>query len=159
MKTRIYSKKISIIIAVTAFVAFFTFSCNNDKSEKLSTELVNNPNSASASSKGDLPVFKFEKDEHDFGKIIEGEKVTYSFKFKNVGKSDLVIASASASCGCTVPDFPKNPVKPNEEATITVSFNSAGRSGFQHKTVTLVANTQPSNYTLSIKAMITSPEK
>jgi len=157
MKTQIL--KICFAIVVSISIILF-FSCNNSKKEEsLSTDLVNNPNSASSQTKGDLPVFKFEKDEHDFGRIIEGEKVTYSFKFKNIGKSDLVIASASASCGCTVPDFPKSPIKPNEESTITVSFNSAGRSGFQHKTVTIVANTQPSNYTLGIKAMITSPEK
>ncbi len=104
MKESIFTRNLSFAIAIIIFGAFFLFSCNNSKkNDSLSTDLVNNPNSASSQLKGDLPIFKFEKDEHDFGRIIEGEKVTYSFKFKNVGKSDLVIASASS------PRFSKKP--------------------------------------------------
>jgi hypothetical protein len=149
MKTRIF---------FFALITIGLFACKNN-SEKLSTDLVNNPNSAdTTASSENMPQFQFETDLHDFGKVIEGEILTYSFKFKNSGKADLVIATASATCGCTVPTFSKEPIRPNEEGIVTVTFNTKGKMGFQHKTVTLVANTQPSNYVLNIKATVHSPE-
>ena len=147
--------KIKVIICIAILIIT---ACKNNNN-RLSTDLVINPNTASGKENmGDLPKFQFETDIHDFGKAIEGEKLSYSFKFKNIGKTDLVIASANASCGCTVPEFPKEPVHPGKEGVITVTFNTAGKNGFQHKTVTVVANTQPSNYVLNIKAIVTSPE-
>ena len=79
------------------------FSCGQKKNDKLSSDLVNNPNTASGNASDNLPKFQFAEETHDFGKIIQGEKVTYFFKFKNAGKSDLLIFNATASCGCTVP--------------------------------------------------------
>ncbi len=147
-------------IKIFVCIVFLIASACKNNNNKLSTDLINNPNSASGTENiGDLPKFQFETDLHDFGKVTEGEKLTYSFKFKNTGKTDLVIASANASCGCTVPEVPKEPIRPGKESVITVTFNTAGKSGFQHKTVTVVANTQPSNYVLNIKAMVSSPEK
>ncbi|MBP8042442.1 MAG: DUF1573 domain-containing protein, partial [Bacteroidales bacterium] len=69
-------------------------------------------------------------------------------------KSDLIISEAKATCGCTVADYPRTPIKPGAESGISVSFNSEGRKGIQHKTVTLVANTQPSTKVLTIKAEV-----
>ncbi|TAF44220.1 MAG: DUF1573 domain-containing protein [Sphingobacteriales bacterium] len=86
---------------------------------------------------------KFEKDIFDFGQITVGDKVKHSFKFKNTGKIPLIITNASASCGCTLPNWPKTPVKPNQSATIDVVFNSAGKKGLQDKIITILANTQP----------------
>jgi len=130
------------------------FSCGND-TDKISTELVNNPNSASGNvDLSKLPVFQFNTEEHDFGRISEGEKVSFTFKFKNSGKSDLIISDAKATCGCTVADYPKTPIKPGEESGISISFNSEGRRGIQNKSVTLVANTQPNTKVLTIKAEI-----
>jgi hypothetical protein len=79
----------------------------------------------------------FAEEKHDFGKITQGEKVSYSFTFKNTGNSDLIVSNASASCGCTIPNYPKVPVKPGEESKIDVVFNSDGKSGLVEKTVTL----------------------
>lgn len=104
---------------------------------------------------GKYPVMAFEVTEHDFGTINAGDKVTYNFKFKNTGQSDLLIANAVGSCGCTVPEYPKTPVKPGESGEMKVSFNSAGKSGNQQKTVTITANTQAGRETLTIKANIT----
>ncbi|NVN96375.1 MAG: DUF1573 domain-containing protein [Bacteroidetes bacterium] len=137
-----------------------TIACKQNSNERLSADLVNNPNSASGKQDtSGLPKFQFESDIHDFGKVIEGEKLSYSFKFKNIGNSDLIISTAQASCGCTVPEFPKDPIHKGEAGVITVTFNTAGKNGFQHKTVTLGANTQPSDFVLHIKAMVSSPEK
>jgi hypothetical protein len=134
-------------------------SCTGDKSQ-VPANVVNIPNSASGNgNQNQLPVIEFAKLEHDFGKVIQGEIVSYSFKFKNTGKSDLVIANISAACGCTASKYPKIPVKPGEEQIIEVSFNSAGKQGFQSKTLQVAANTQPSNTTLTVKAMVFIPEQ
>lgn len=137
----------------------FAASCAGE-SDKIPAGVVNIPNSASGKSNpGQLPAITFDKIEHDFGKVIQGEIVSYSFKFKNTGGSDLVIANISTSCGCTASSYPKEPVKPGAEEKIEVSFNSAGRQGFQNKTLTVAANTQPSNTELTVKAMVIIPEK
>ncbi len=96
------------------------------------------------------PVFTVADTAHDFGKIKEGDIVAYSFKFKNTGSKDLVIAYASSTCGCTVADYPKQPVKPGEEAYLKVVFNSAGKSGRIEKPVYLFANTLPPQIDLKI---------
>jgi hypothetical protein len=133
-------------------------SCSHDKTQ-VPASVVNIPNSASGNSgQSLLPVMEFTQVEHDFGKVIQGEVVSYSFKFKNTGNADLVIANVSATCGCTASDYPRTPVKPGEEGIIEVSFNSSGKQGFQNKELTIAANTQPSNTQLSIKAIVIIPE-
>lgn len=121
--------------------------------------LVNNPATASGEevNPDELPVMKFEKETHDFGKIMQGEKVQYSFKFKNEGKTDLIISSAAGSCGCTVPNYPKEPVAPGAEAKIDVTFDSAGKMGRQSKTVTLVTNAVPNTKVLTITGEVQEP--
>lgn len=139
-------------MAVALSFISIIFSCKQpSKENQISTDTVNNP--ATAGQKIDtanVPVFSFTEETHEFGKITQGEKVSYNFKFKNTGKSDLVIASATGSCGCTVPEYPKKPVSPGEEATINVIFNSEGKEGNIKKTVTIVANTIPNVKTLTI---------
>lgn len=103
---------------------------------------------------GQYPVMAFGKTTHDFGTINEGDKVTYTFTFTNTGKSDLLISNAVGSCGCTVPEYPKTPIKPGQSDKIKVSFNSAGKSGNQQKTVTIATNSAAGKETLIIKANI-----
>ncbi|TFF35911.1 DUF1573 domain-containing protein [Mucilaginibacter psychrotolerans] len=97
-------------------------------------------NTASATN---VPVIKFEKETHDFGKIKTGDKVTYEFKFTNTGKSPLIIKDAIATCGCTKPEWPQKPIQPGEKGAIKVTFNSAGKIGLQDKQITVTANTNP----------------
>jgi hypothetical protein len=133
-------------------------SCGNNDKNKLSTDIVNNPITANGNSDtASLPKMQFNELEHDFGKIIQGEKVSYSFKFTNTGKSDLVITGASGSCGCTVPSYEKSPLAPGKTGQIDVLFNSEGRKGIQNKTITVLANTQPNAVTLKIKVEIIEP--
>jgi hypothetical protein len=87
------------------------------------------------------PVMTFEVLEYNYGTIKQGESVTHEFKFKNTGREPLIINNAVGSCGCTVPDYPKEPIKPNGTGTIKVTFNSAGKMGAQDKTVTLTYDT------------------
>ena len=89
----------------------------------------------------------FEKKVHDFGTITEGEVVEHTFKFTNTGDTDLIISNASASCGCTIPDWPKEPILPGENGEIKVKFDSKGKGAKggkkERKNVTIFANTNP----------------
>ncbi|MFS2188354.1 DUF1573 domain-containing protein [Mucilaginibacter sp. Mucisp84] len=116
-------------------------ACNSSNGN--TADNASKANADSAASAANAPVAKFEKESHDFGKIKEGDKVSYDFKFTNTGKSPLIITNARATCGCTTPTWPKAPVKPGESGIISVTFNSAGKSGLQDKQITVTANTQP----------------
>jgi Protein of unknown function (DUF1573) len=118
-----------------------------------------NPNAQQATTTTTMPPAKttnmvFNKKEHDFGEIKQGDKVNYTFTFKNTGSNDLSIASANASCGCTVPEYTKDPIKPGKSGKMKVSFDSSGKTGVQTKTVTVRANTPTGYETLNIKATI-----
>jgi len=102
---------------------------------------------------------KFEQTNHDFGEIAEGTLAKHVFKFTNTGKVPLIIKDARGSCGCTVPDWPREPIGPGKEGEIKVQFNSQGRSGMQTKTVTLTTNTQEGVQTLQIKAKVSATSK
>jgi hypothetical protein len=103
---------------------------------------------------GKYPEMTFATTKHDFGLINQGDRVTYSFSFKNTGKADLIITSAKGSCGCTIPQYPKEPIKPGASGKIEVSFNSSGKHGEQHKSVTLTTNTAKGQEMLNITASI-----
>jgi Protein of unknown function (DUF1573) len=91
---------------------------------------------------------------HDFGKVKQGDRVEYTFKFTNVGTEPLIIEDCKAGCGCTVPTWPKEPVLPGKSDVIKVSFNSAGKQGPQTKDVTVTANTDNIQTKLTIKAQV-----
>jgi hypothetical protein len=163
-----------ILLTAFSLLAILMASCNQEKTQELeervgvlekkienlsAKELINNPNTAmeNAVPSGPLPAFSFEKMEHDFGTIKQGEIVTYTFKFKNSGEGPLIIDNATASCGCTVPTWPKEPVQPNGDGEITVQFDSNNKSGQQSKQVTISANTQPNVTQLTIKCNIIDP--
>lgn len=118
---------------------------NNSTSNKISSNEIINEGT---------PIIKFEEVEHDFGQIFQGEKVSYIFKFKNIGSADLVIKSAAASCGCTVPKFPRDPLAPGESGEIEVIFDSSGRHGKQLKTITVWTNVNDEQLKLKITAEI-----
>ena len=142
--------------AVNLFIllGFILLGSCSGNSDKLPADIVSNPNSASGNLNIPMPVIEFEKDIHDFGKVIQGEKVSYGFKFKNTGNADLLIAQVSTTCGCTVPKYPKKAIKPGEEEIINVMFDSEGKKGIQNKSITVVTNCQPSNMVIRIKAMV-----
>jgi hypothetical protein len=149
-----------LFVIPVLMMALTVLSCKSGSGGKdLPAGVVSNPNSADGNnSKDALPVISFEKDFHDFGRLTAGEQVTYSFKFRNTGKSLLLISDVSTSCGCTVSSFPKKPIQPGEQATIDVSYDSKGKHGLQNKTVTVFTNTQPPNTILRIQATVVEPE-
>lgn len=140
-------KNISII-AVSLFFAFVVFSCQSNEGNDKSVSGNDTIQKSSVSS------IEFEEKFYDFGTVAEGEKVSHTFKFKNTGNSDLLLSSVKASCGCTASNFTKDPVKPGESGIIEVIFNSAGRSGPNHKSLTVVANTDPKTHVLTFAVMV-----
>src|SRR6478735_6319202 len=100
-------------------------------------------------------TMEFEETEFNFGTINEGQMVTHSFKLKNTGEHPLVISDDRADCGCTVPNPPKEPIMPGKESQIKVKFNSSGKGGQTvTKTVTVLANTEPSDSKLMMKGTV-----
>ena len=100
------------------------------------------------------PIMTFQETEFDFGNIQKDEVVSHVFSFTNTGKSDLIISNAKASCGCTVPEYPKTPIAAGETSEIRVEFNSKGKKGPQNKTVTITANTANPTNIIKIKGLI-----
>src|SRR4051812_34157980 len=101
--------------------------------------------------------FKFDVEEYNFGTIKQGDKVTYEFKFTNSGKDALVISEAHGSCGCTVPQWPKEPIAKGGKGNIHVEFNSAGKQGMQDKTVTITSNPKGGSKVLHLKGNVEAP--
>ena len=110
-------------------------------------------------SSGKLTNIKFEESSYSWGKIKEGEKMTHIFKFTNTGSNDLIISDARGSCGCTVPEWPKEPIKAGKSGDIKVIFDSKGKAGEQSKTVTVTANTEPANTVIMIKGTVEGAEE
>lgn len=138
---------------VSLFVFIFMLSCTSKTPEGIDTSAVSNSSSAEGKT-SDVPDIKFDEEEFDFGKIIQGEKVSHSFFFRNTGTKNLIISSASGSCGCTVPEWPKEPILPGQSNKIEVIFSSEGKSGYQEKTITVVTNCEPSTRVIRIKCEI-----
>lgn len=103
------------------------------------------------------PRFQFTEETHDFGNLKEGPDAEYVFQFKNTGKEPLVITNASASCGCTVPEFPKEPILPGKKGQLKVTFHTAGKSGPFQKTVFIQSNaaSDKDRYEIYIKGSVT----
>ncbi|NNC95726.1 MAG: DUF1573 domain-containing protein [Chitinophagales bacterium] len=107
---------------------------------------------------GPTTTMNFDKMEHDFGTIEQGDKVAHTFEFTNTGSEPLIIQSAKGSCGCTVPQWPKDPVAPGEVGELKVEYDSKGKRNQEVKTVTIMANTEPAITRLTIKAYVNAPE-
>lgn len=103
---------------------------------------------------GPLPVLEFEKTDHDFGAVTEGQKVSYTYKFKNTGSVPLIVQNAQPSCGCTVPDWTKDPIPAGGTGFVKAEFDTKGKVGAQNKTITVTANTWPKQTTLKFKAAV-----
>jgi hypothetical protein len=103
---------------------------------------------------GPLPKFEFQKVDHDFGTITEGQVVEHTYVFKNTGEAPLIIQAAQGSCGCTASDWTKSPIPVGGTGFVKAKFDSNGKPNIQNKTVTVTANTWPKQTVLRFKAMV-----
>lgn len=138
------------MICAAVALAFMTTACNEASTNEAKTEVT-------ADNVEKTTSISFEEERFNFDVVTQGEKVKHSYKFKNTGDEDLVIVSAKGSCGCTVPEWPKEPIAPGGEGEIYVVFNSEGRSGRQVKQVSLVANTEPATSVLVLEGEVVAP--
>jgi len=174
-------KKVTLLSALVAVFALAMTGCSNADLEKRVTRLEGRVAElegqgtanarATASTKpattkepevkpdGPLPSFAFAEENHDFGKINEGDVVEHIFEFENTGDAPLIISNAKGSCGCTVPEWPKEPIGIGEKGQIKVKFNSRKKPGIQNKTVTITANTFPKQTRIRIKADVAPAAK
>ena len=141
---------LTIIIA-----SILVVSCKDNATSKVKKENVEQAEERDAKIKLGGAKISFDKTEHDFGTIKEGDIVETVFSFTNTGRSELIISSAKGSCGCTVPEWPKEPILPGEKGEIKVKFNSDRKPNKQQKQVTLVTNTDGGKEVLVIKAQVT----
>lgn len=129
---------------------------DTQKNGDIDVDLINNPNSAQGYDQSvRVPKITFDSDLHDFGRITSGESISYSFHFRNTGDADLVLSGCSATCGCTVADYPRGRIAPGKEGYVTVTFNSQGKTGQQYQEVTVTSNAQPGRNILKITAQVT----
>jgi len=151
---KLFFKTVSIIFVLGLF------SCGGDADEgHLPADLVRNPATASGQKTDErVPKMVFENPQQDFGSIVQGTSVTHIYKFTNKGDADLIISFAKGSCGCTIPSWPKRPIKPGQSGEIEVIFNSAGKKDAQNKKVYITANTSPSNNIIALKGTVVAPE-
>ena len=99
-------------------------------------------------------VMYFDTLAHDFGTIIEGERVVCYFDYRNEGEEDLLITGVEATCGCTTPNWSREPLKPGEHETLEIVFDASGRSGEQRKLVTVKSNASNQVVQLTIRARV-----
>ena len=146
-----------ILLGAMSLVLFT--SCKDDATKK-----VNSANVAEAAQRDavakNFGAMEFEKTEHDFGTIEEGDQVETTFKFTNTGTAALLISGIKGSCGCTVPnDWPKEPIAPGADGQFTVKYNSTNKPNLKTNTVTITANTEKGREVVRIKAFATpNPE-
>jgi hypothetical protein len=149
-------KSISMLLLATATLLY---SCQENKKPLELNATIKDTNAAVVENDTtkktlEATTIEFIESEHDFGTINEGQIVEYDFKFKNTGTHPLVIADAKASCGCTIPEWTKDPVLPGKEGTLKVKYNSTGKDGKIHKTVSVFANTTPEVTTIDINVVV-----
>ncbi|MBT8296800.1 MAG: DUF1573 domain-containing protein [Maribacter sp.] len=143
-------KRAVLSLSLLAMMAFM--SCKENASSKVKTDNVAVAAERDESAK-QVPVMEFEKSEHDFGTIEQGTPQETIFAFTNTGNAPLVITNATSSCGCTVPNPPKEPIAPGEKGELVVKFNGSGQNQVT-KTITVVANTAKGSELLRIKAFV-----
>ncbi|SHG12825.1 DUF1573 domain-containing protein [Pedobacter caeni] len=136
-----------ILLLAIAAMTFASCQQNTAKTPSASTASTGTTATTEATTSpvaaADAAVMTFDSGVYNFGKIAPGEKVHYSYKFKNTGKSPLIISNATATCGCTIPEPPKEPIQPGATGEIKVVFDSTGKFGMQDKVITVTSNANP----------------
>lgn len=143
---------------LSSLIILSVFSCKNENaSDKIKAENVEVAAQRDEAA-GSLPVMSFANTEYDFGTIPQGVPVEKVFEFTNTGTAPLIITDAKSSCGCTVPEYPKDtPIAPGAKGQLLVKYNASGKNQIT-KTVTVSANTEKGTETIVIKAFVEAKE-
>lgn len=152
-------KKIAVAIAFVISAGMLVSCGEGNASSKVKKENIEKAEKRDTTISLGSPTVSFDKEEYDFGTVNEGDVVKTTFIVTNTGKSDLVITKAQASCGCTVPNWPKEPIAPGKTGEVKVSFNTSGKPNKQSKSITLTTNTEKGREILKISGMVTPKKK
>lgn len=152
-------RKLSFLLVVALSTAVLVSCKDGNAAEKVKASNLELAKKRDNTIRKGAAAVKFDKTEYDFGTVEEGFMVETTFMVTNTGQTDLVITDAKATCGCTVPVWPKEPVKVGESAEIKVKFNTAGKPNRQSKSVTLYTNTATGTETLKIFGNVTPKAK
>ncbi|WP_276090684.1 DUF1573 domain-containing protein [Pedobacter sp. JY14-1] len=145
-----------LLVACTTLILAACQQSDKTASGADSTEVAKTTDVPADSLHKDGPVLNFETERYDFGKIKKGELVSYSFKFKNTGAKPLIIKEAIATCGCTVPEPPKDPILPGKSSELKVVFHSEGKPvGAVNKPINVISNALNSTVQLLLVGEIT----
>ena len=154
--------RLSSILTICALLALSACQVTDysDKPEKLDNDLINIPGSGyDGIPEEEMPKMVFEEERIDVGDISQGTVVRETFTFKNTAKRPLLINDVKTTCGCTAgKDWPTHPIEPGDKGTITVSFDSEGKTGFQDKPVSIIANTSPETTVVRLIANVKAPK-
>lgn len=137
-----------LLIVLSTFIALLTACGNADKKTSDAATTTTEQTEATAPAAADVTTVQWLDSSQNFGKVTDGEKVMITFHFKNTGTKPLIISNVQASCGCTVPSKPEEPIAPGAEGKITAEFNSEGRVGKASKNVNVSLNTKEGFATL-----------
>lgn len=140
-------------LIITAFVAIASLMSVNAIAQSTTTPgtipaAQENPNQADIT---------FEKETHDFGSIPQGVPASFTYVFKNSGKEPLIITNAAAGCGCTTPEWTKEPIKPGQKGYVKATYNAASPGTF-NKNVTVMSNAKKSSVILYLKGEVKPTE-
>jgi hypothetical protein len=151
-------------IFLMALVALTVASCQNaakksDAAVDSASTVVDSANTSTVSGTADTvkasgAAITFATPVYNFGTIQRGEKISYTYKFQNTGTAPLIITNAQATCGCTIPEIPKEPVKPGQTGELKVVFNSAGKLGRQDKVITVTSNASPATEMIHLQGEV-----
>lgn len=145
-------RNFKIVVVFMLSLAFF--SCKENASSKINTSNLESAKERDATISLGSAIVEFDRTEYDFGELIEGEIAEGTFKITNKGKVNLIITSAKATCGCTIPEWPKDPIPPGASADLKFTFNSRGRAGKQNKSITLQTNSEKVTELIRIKGTV-----
>ena len=144
-------------IALLSFLLLFSLSSCTSNAGNAEVDAIENPSTAdNPGAKSGEPIMTFESEHFDFGNIVEGEVLEHTYSFKNTGGKALLISDVQASCGCTVPVWPREPILPGQVVTITIQFNSANKHEKVNKDVTIFSNANPVKKKLTFTAYVSA---
>src|SRR5665647_3718562 len=141
-----------LVLLSWVLVAIVLSGCVNRNSK-------NSSDSASKTNSAGTSEIVFREYQHDFGKVAEGEKVSFTFTFDNKGTADIVLSSATTTCGCTVPKYDKKPIPPGANGNLEVVFDTSGRNGMQTKIITVKSNASVPVVLIKITAEVVTTDK
>ena len=122
--------------------------------KKLFFVLLSIVGSVGSNAQNNGPVISWEKSTHDFGDLVQGDKVEHIFKFKNTGNKPLLISDIMTTCGCTVPTWNKSPIQPGGTDVVNVSFNTEAKINEQNKKITVISNTFPAQNDIVLRGSV-----